>query len=85
MLAATDADRLAAAGEEIIYLLDAEGQIPVNLEVRSFTGGVVLVPALAAADAVEVTGAAPKAISFHGLRFESDRAGRWTAGMTVDV
>ena len=85
VLATTDADMLAAAGEEIIYLLDAEGQIPVNVQVRPFTGGAVLVLALAAADAVEVTGAVPKAISFHDLRFEPDRAGRWSACMTVDV
>ncbi|HEX6854306.1 MAG TPA: archease [Streptosporangiaceae bacterium] len=85
LLAASDADMLAAAGEEIIYLLDAEGQIPVNLQVRPVTGGVVLVLALAAADAVEITGAVPKAISFHGLRCEQDRAGRWSASMTVDV
>jgi SHS2 domain-containing protein len=85
LLAASDADMLATAGEEIIYLLDAEGQIPVNLRVRPVTGGVVLVLALAAADAVEITGAVPKAISFHGLRCEPDRAGRWSACMTVDV
>lgn len=85
VLAASDADMLAAAGEEIIYLLDAEGQIPVDLQVRPITGGVVLVLALAAADAVEITAAVPKAISFHGLRCEPDRAGRWSASMTVDV
>jgi SHS2 domain-containing protein len=76
---------LAAAGEEIIYLLDAEGQIPVNLQVRPAAGGVVLVLALAAADTVEITSAVPKAISFHCLRCEPDRAGRWSASMTVDV
>lgn len=85
VLAATDADMLAAAGEEIIYLLDAEGQIPVNLQVRSTTGGVVLVLELAAADSVEITGAVPKAVSFHGLRCQTKRTGRWSASMTVDV
>ncbi|HEX6932212.1 MAG TPA: archease [Streptosporangiaceae bacterium] len=85
VLAATDADMLAAAAEEIIYLLDAEGRIPVNLQVRPVTGGVVLELGLAAADAVEITGAAPKAVSFHGLRFGPDHAGRWSASMTVDV
>ena len=85
VLAATDADMLAMAGEEIIYLLDAEGQIPVNLQVRSRTGGVVLVLELAAADSVEITGAVPKAVSLHGLRCQPDRGGRWSASMTVDV
>jgi SHS2 domain-containing protein len=85
VLAASDADVLAAAAEEIIYLLDAEGQIPVNLQVRPVTGGIVLVLALATADAVEITGAVPKAVSFHGLRCEPDGAGIWSASMTVDV
>jgi SHS2 domain-containing protein len=85
VLAASDADMLAAAGEEIIYLLDAEGQIPVNLQVRPVPGGIVLVVALARADAVEITGAVPKAVSFHGLRCEPDGADSWSASMTVDV
>jgi SHS2 domain-containing protein len=85
VLAASHADVLAAAAEEIIYLLDAEGQIPVNVQVRPVTGGIVLVLALAAAEAVEITGAVPKAVSFHGLRCEPDRAGIWSASMTVDV
>lgn len=85
VLAASDADVLAAAAEEIIYLLDAEGQIPVEVQVRPMTGGVDLVLALAAADAVEITGSAPKAVSFHGLRCEPERAGGWSASMTVDV
>lgn len=85
VLAATDADMLAMAGEEIIYVLDADGQIPVKLQVRPTTGGVVLVLELAAADSVEITGAVPKAISLHGLACQPDRAGRWSASMTVDV
>jgi SHS2 domain-containing protein len=85
VLAPTDADILAAAAEEIIYLLDAEGQIPVSLQVRPVTGGVVLVLALAAADAFEITGAVPKAVSFHGLRCGPDGPDRWSASMTVDV
>jgi SHS2 domain-containing protein len=85
VLAAGDADVLAAAAEEIIYLLDAEGMIPASVRVRSVTGGIVLVLALADADAVEITGAAPKAVSFHGLRCEPDGVGRWSACMTIDV
>lgn len=85
VLAASDADVLAAAAEEIIYLLDAEGQIPVDVQVRPVTGGIVLVLALAAADAVEITGAVPKAVSFHGLRCEPDGADRWSASLVIDV
>jgi SHS2 domain-containing protein len=85
VLAASDADVLAAAAEEIIYMLDAEGQIPVDVQVRPVTGGIVLVLALAAADAVEITGAVPKAVSFHGLRCEPDGADRWSASLVIDV
>ena len=41
--------------------------------------------ALAPAEAAEITGAVPKAVSFHGLRCEPDAAGRWSASMTIDV
>ena len=79
------ADLLASAAEEIIYLLDAEGEIPVSVQMRSAAGGVVLVFALAAADAFEITGAVPKAVTLHGLCCEPDATGRWSATMTVDV
>lgn len=85
VLAAGDADVLAAAAEEVIYLLDAEGQVPVRVQARPVVGGIVLDLALAAAEAVEITGAAPKAVTYHGLRCEPDSAGRWAACMTVDV
>lgn len=83
--AASDADALAAAAEEIIYLLDAENQVPVRVQVRPVARGIVLGLALAAAETVEITGAAPKAVTYHGLRCEPDRPGRWSASMTVDV
>jgi len=83
--AGSDADLLASAAEEVIYVLDAEGEIPVSLQVRPGEAGVVLVLALAPIDAVEVTGAVPKAVSFHGLRCEPDAARRWSATMIVDV
>lgn len=85
VLACRDSDLLASAAEEVIYLLDAEGQIPVSVQAHPVPGGVLLVLTLAAAEAVDIIGAVPKAVSFHGLRCEPDAAGRWSAFMTVDV
>ena len=83
--ASSDADLLASAADEMIYLLDVEGEIPVSVQVRPASGGIVVVLALARVEVVEITGAVPKAVSFHGLRCEPDATGRWSASMTIDV
>jgi SHS2 domain-containing protein len=85
MTAGSDADLLAAAADEVIYILDAEGEIPVSVQVRPAGAGIVVVLALARAECVEITGAVPKAVSFHELRCEPDPTGRWSASMTIDV
>jgi SHS2 domain-containing protein len=81
----SDPDLLAAAAEEIIYLLDTKNQIPVSIHLRPAAAGMVLILALAAVDAVDITGAIPKGVSFHGLRCQADAPGRWSASMTIDV
>ena len=85
MTAGSDADLLAAAADEVIYILDVEGEIPVSVQVRPAGTGIVVVLALARAKAAEITGAVPKAVSFYGLRCELDATGRWSASMTIDV
>jgi len=87
------ADLLASAAEEIIYILDTAGQIPVSVHVlpagqpgqQQQAAGIVLTLELADASAVEFVGAVPKAVSFHLLTCEPDPSGRWSATMTVDV
>ena len=83
--AGSDADLLAAAADEVIYLLDVEGEIPVSVQARPAGAGIVVVLALARAEIVEITGAVPKAVSLHRLRCEPDPTGRWSASMTIDV
>ena len=83
--AGSDADLLAAAADEVIYLLDVEGEIPVSVQARPAGAGIVVVLALARAEIVEITGAVPKAVSLHGLRCEPDPTSRWSASMTIDV
>jgi SHS2 domain-containing protein len=85
MTAGSDADLLASAADEVIYILDVEGEIPVSVQVGPAGEGTVVVLALARAEAAEITGAVPKAVSFHGLRCEPDATGRWSASMTIDV
>jgi SHS2 domain-containing protein len=86
--AESPADALAAAGDEIIYLLDTEAEIPVSVQVREPPPGtthLIVTLELASARGAEFTAAIPKAISLHGLACEPDSAGRWSAAMTVDV
>ena len=85
MTAGSDADLLASAADEVIYILDVEGEIPVSVQARPASAGIAVVLALARAELAEITGAAPKAVSFHGLRCEPDATGRWSASMTIDV
>jgi SHS2 domain-containing protein len=85
LTASSEADLLASAADEVIYILDVEGEIPVSVKVRPAGAGIVVVLALAQAEVAEITGAVPKAVSFHGLRCEAEATGRWSASMTIDV
>jgi len=84
---ASPADLLASAAEEVIYILDTAGEIPVSVHVQP--GGpaasIIVTLELASASSVEFVGAVPKAVSFHGLACEAAATGRWSATMTVDV
>ena len=85
-IASSDEDLLVVIVEEVIYRLDADGEIPVAVAVRSAPeGGVVLVLPLADVTEAEITGPAPKAASLHDLRCAPDPAGRWSCGITIDV
>jgi phage shock protein A len=85
-LASSDDDLLVAVIDEVIYRLDADGEIPVTVAVRPAPeGSVVLVLSLAELSEAEITGAAPKAASLHDLRCAPDPAGRWSCGITIDV
>lgn len=90
------ADLLAAAADEIIYILDTRGEIPLSVLVqpdgppdvkpdRATGTGSLLVLELTSIDAVEFTGAIPKAVSLYELACEPDATGGWWASMTVDV
>ena len=85
-IAGSDEDLLVAVIDEVIYRLDADGEIPVTVEVRpALDGGVVLSMQLADVGEAEITGAAPKAATLHDLRCAPGPAGRWSCGITIDV
>jgi len=85
-IAGSDEDLLVVVVEEVIYRLDADGEIPVTAAVRPVPGGgVILTLALADVNEAEITGAVPKGASLHDLRCAPDAAGRWSCGITIDV
>ena len=86
MTARSDEDLLVAVVDEVIYRLDADGEVPVSVAVRPvLDGGVAVSFALVPVAAAEITGAVPKAASLHELRCAPDAAGRWSCAVTVDV
>jgi SHS2 domain-containing protein len=86
LTAGSDADLLAAAVEEVIYALDAGGEVPVAVDVgRAADGGIDLTLQAVDASTVEITGAAPKAASLSGLACAPGASGRWSCAVTIDV
>ena len=84
--AGTDEDLLVAALDEVIYRMDADGELPAAARLRPAPGGGAgLVLSLVPVEAAEIVGAVPKAVSLYGLRCAPDGSGRWTASVTVDV
>lgn len=81
-----DDDLLAALLDEVVYRLEVPGQVPVDIELETETPGGDVDVRLAVADlsAVEITGAVPKAVSWHELHIEPGPYG-WTCAVTIDV
>ncbi|MET8989586.1 archease [Nonomuraea wenchangensis] len=77
-------DQLVAVLDEVIYLMDTTGQIPIRAEAEHGQHGLRLHLAMADVTAVSQTGAVPKAVALHQLTFEH-HADRWTCTATLDV
>ncbi|MFF2327201.1 MULTISPECIES: archease [unclassified Streptomyces] len=88
--AESDEDLLVSVLEEVVYRMDADGEIPLDLEVgtiRSAGFGRVLCTVrfcMADAGTAVAVGAVPKAVSLHGLRLRGGPGG-WSCGVTLDV
>lgn len=79
-----DADLLVAALDELVYLLDTEGQVPVAVEVTRAADEVEVRFDMVSVTNLEQVGAVPKAVSLHDLRF-SGGAGGWTCSVLLDL
>lgn len=80
-----DDDLLVDLLDEVIYLLDARGLVPVGADLQDGEdGGLTGELELAPVAAVRPAGAVPKAITYHGLEVEQRPQG-WRCRVTVDV
>jgi SHS2 domain-containing protein len=71
--------------EEVLYLLDAENRVPVDVTIKATAdGGLEGEFLVAPVTAVDQHGAVPKAITHHGLEL-AQNAGTWRCRVTVDV
>ena len=81
----SDLDVLAELLEEIVYLAEVTGVVPVTLSLTDAgNGGVAGFFEVAPVDAVETTGAVPKGVSYGELRLAAED-GRWSGHAVVDV
>jgi SHS2 domain-containing protein len=79
-----DDDLLAALLDEVVFRLEVDGRVPVDLEADEAEDGLEVRLALAGLADVEITGAVPKGVSWHGLRIGPGPYG-WSCSVTVDV
>lgn len=82
--AATDEDLLVVVLDELIYLMDTTGQVPVRVVVEPREAGAHVRFAMVDAERLPQVGAVPKAVSLHELSITRDDGG-WTCSVTLDV
>jgi SHS2 domain-containing protein len=84
LTATNDGDRLVATLDELIYLLDTQGLIPVSADVDIGPQALRLTMQMASMADVQLIGAAPKAVAFSGLEF-SQSGNEWRCRATIDA
>jgi SHS2 domain-containing protein len=82
--AGDDEDLLVSVLEEVIYTVDADGAVPVAVDLTERAGGVDGFFAAVPADQLGIVGAIPKGVSRSGLQFALHR-GQWRCRVLVDV
>jgi SHS2 domain-containing protein len=84
LTAYSDADTLVELLDEVIYLLDTQGAVPIDTEVVPGPNGPAMQLHLAPVADARPIGAVPKAVTLHDLRFgRTDRG--WSCTVTIDV
>ncbi|WP_189045471.1 archease [Micromonospora sonchi] len=82
---AADDDLLVGVLDEVIFRMETADELPLTTEVTDDGAGGLLVRWRTTGTAeVELTGAVPKAVSLHELRFSGDGTG-WSCTVTLDV
>ncbi|RKT19781.1 SHS2 domain-containing protein [Streptomyces sp. 1114.5] len=89
VVAVSDTDLLVGVLEEVIYRMDADGQLPVAMAIGRIEGldgarTVAVRFRMADAATAALVGAVPKAVSLHDLDLRAGPDG-WTCRVTVDV
>lgn len=79
-----DEDLLVALLEEVVYWLDTENEVPVDVELSPVAGGLRAGLCMADAGALPIMGAVPKAVTLHDLDLVGGTQG-WTCSVTLDV
>ena len=79
-----DEQLLLAALDELVFLLDTEDAVPVDVSAERTDGGALLQLWTTSVRVLRSTGAAPKAVSLHGLRFSREND-EWRCSVTLDV
>jgi SHS2 domain-containing protein len=77
-------DLLVDLLDELIALLDARGQLGVELHDVRVAGGLEATLSVVALGALDVHGVAPKAATWHGLRLEPGDGG-WHGTVMLDL
>ncbi|WP_409475055.1 archease [Streptomyces sp. HC307] len=80
----SDEDLLTTLLDEVIFRLEVYGEVPVGVAAEASDGGLDVRMAVAHLGAVEVTGAAPKGVSWGDLHIGPGPSG-WSCAVTVDV
>ncbi len=81
---ADDEQLLVRLLEEVVYAVEVGGVVPVDVRLEERAGGLAGTLQVAPLEAVQVVGAIPKAVTWHGLRVGRHAAG-WWCRVTVDV
>jgi SHS2 domain-containing protein len=82
---APEPELLVALLEEVIYVVDAQDAVPLQVSMsRTPEGGLVGEFGVADRSTVDVIGPAPKAVTRHGLHVGRE-AGTWRCQVVVDV
>jgi SHS2 domain-containing protein len=84
LTAHSDEDLLVAVLDEVLYLMDTSGEVPVDVELEPVGQGLDVRFAMADAGEMEQVGAVPKAVSLHELSLAPGPRG-WRCSVTLDV